>query len=81
MLPEDCAVQVPPPLVVPRTVPELPTAKQVVVVGQVTPERLLVVPEDCAVQVPPPLLVLRMVPELPTAKQLVVLGQLTPPSS
>jgi hypothetical protein len=62
VVPEDCAVQMPPPSTVPRIVPEMPTATQVVMLGQMTPERLFVVPEDRAVQVPPPLVVLRIVP-------------------
>ena len=62
MLPDDCAVQVAPPLLVPRMVPEPPTAKQVVVLGQLTPVIAWLVPGDCTVHVPPPLLVARMVP-------------------
>jgi hypothetical protein len=67
-------------LLVPRMVPEPPTAKQMVVLGQLTPVIPVLVPGDCAVQVAPPLPVVRIVPlpkRVPTAKQVLLLGQLT----
>ena len=57
-------------------VPLVPTAKQVVVDGQLTP-RKLVVPENWEFQRMPPLLVCKMAPSSPTAKQTLAVGQLT----
>jgi hypothetical protein len=58
-------------------VPAFPTATQKVVVGQLTPFKLLLIPLVCAIHVAPPLAVARIVPLAPTASQKVVLGQLT----
>jgi hypothetical protein len=65
--------------VVPRIV--LPdTAKHVVVLGQLTPCRSLVVPDGPLIchAVAPPSVVLMIKPPDPTAKHVVALGQLTP---
>jgi hypothetical protein len=71
-------VQLAPPLVVARTVPDQVVAKQTDVLGQAMSLSVLVVPEVCPVQVAPPLLVVRIVPPVPTAKQSDVLGHATP---
>jgi hypothetical protein len=79
VVPDVRAVQVLPPSVVARIVPEPPTAKQVLVVGQLTPERSWLLTLDlCAAHVLPPFAVTRIVLKYPTAKQVLVLGQLMP---
>ena len=81
MVPELCAVQVVPPLLVARMVPLAPTAQPWLVSLKVTPSRYLLVPELCGVQVAPPLLVAKIMPPTPTAQPWLASTNLTPPSS
>ena len=68
-----------PPLKVPaRIVLELPTAMQLVVVGQLTAWRSCGVPEGDNFQSRPPVVVYTIVPSKPTATHEFVLGQLMP---
>ena len=64
-----CELQEPPPLLVVRNTPLLPTTYPLLEsTGKWTPLRWFDVPDDCAFQVEPPLVVLRIVPFSPTAQ-------------
>jgi hypothetical protein len=72
------ALQVAPALVVARMGPDALTAKHAAEVGQLMPEKPLVVPDTCVDQVRAPSAVRRMVPPSPTLEQIIAVGQLTP---
>ena len=74
VVPEVCAVQVVPPLVVAATYPALPDAQHWVAETQLIALMVWVVPEVCAVQVVPPLVVATMVPLAPTAQPSLALA-------
>jgi len=77
LAPEGCAVHVVPPSVVARIPPKLPTAKQLVVLGQLTPYRAYEVESEAsAVQFVPPSCVASIMPHRPTATQVVASAQL-----
>jgi hypothetical protein len=75
---DTCALQVAPPLVVARMVPDRPTAKHVAEFGQLMLDRAFVVPDTWVDQVLPPSAERRMTPTSPTLKQVIAVGQLTP---
>ena len=77
-MPELCAFQLAPPLLVARMVPSVPTAQPWLALAKATPKRITFVPELCAFQVAPPLLVARMVPSVPTAQPSLALAKATP---
>src|SRR5260370_5985798 len=66
-VPRAWGVQVTPPSIVRRIVPDSPTAVPVLASTKETPCRLFVVPLDWDVHVAPPSVVRRMVPKSPTA--------------
>jgi hypothetical protein len=78
VVPDVCAAQLVPPLLVVMMVPPAPAAQQEEMDGHVTPWRVLVVPEVCALQLPP-LVVATMVAlaPAPTAQQVTRLAHET----
>ena len=69
-------VQLRPPLLVVRMVPD-PTATQVLLLGQLMPDRLPVVPDSWLCQDAPPSVEATMAPAWPTATQWLLSTQLT----
>jgi hypothetical protein len=63
-----------PPLVVPRTVPDAPAAKHVLVDGQDTPSSCCVLPDDCEDHFEPAFVVASTVPLAPATKQVPEAG-------
>ena len=76
--PERRRRQCAPPSDVTKTVPWLPTARQVVLVGQAMPAKSSVVPEGWPCQVAPPSVDTRTVPLSPTTRHNLGEGQLMP---
>src|SRR5882672_11756453 len=74
--PDACEVQDTPWFVVRRTVPDRPTAKHLLVVGQLTALRFVAVPLACTCQ--PVADLATVVPAAPTATHVVAAAQLTP---
>src|SRR5436853_5354085 len=67
-VPDDCALHVPPPLLVCRIVPPPPTTHPLLASTKLTPNNCWLVPLDWAIHVPPESVVRRMAPLLPTAQ-------------